>query len=172
MACKWQKKKMQADCLERHNHPPLDLQLHDKISPSNFLILSSCLLSFFCPLPPCLFFTDQATRQIWTDATSVQSQQQPKPGNSTNNVIAEKISWSRPVLLCLRKKKAKLCLYKAVHFFPLVKQLRCLATFKKDDTSLHFHLCYLLISSLFTKFSNSLSSSFFNIKPKKKKQFV
>ena len=69
---------------------------------------------FFVPPPPCLFFTDQATRQISTDATSVQSQQQAKPRHSSHNVIAEKF----------------------------------------------FHLRYLFISSLFTKFSNSPSSSF------------
>ena len=136
MACKWQKK-MQADCLERHNHPSLDLQLHDKISPSNFLIFSSSLLSFFVPPPPCLFFTDQATRQIWTDATSVQSQQQPKPGHSTNNVIAEKISWSRPVTLLKKKKRDKSLSVKS-----------CLATFKKRQHE--FALSPVLSFHLFT----------------------
>ena len=62
--------------------------VHDKTFLHQILLLS--YLSFFCPPPPCLFFTDQATRQISTDATSVQSQQQPKPRHSSHNVIAEK----------------------------------------------------------------------------------
>ena len=61
--------------------------VHDKTFLHQILLLS--FLSFFCP-PPCLFFTDRVTRQISTDATSVQSQQQPKPRHSSCNVIAEK----------------------------------------------------------------------------------
>ena len=60
--------------------------VHDKLFLHQILLLSHLVFfPFLSPPPPCLFFTDQATRQISTDATCVQSQQQPKPGHSSCN---------------------------------------------------------------------------------------